>query len=174
LSAKEDSVNIIDVKNNITLFAGKNKKLLVSAVVVLLLMIGVSICIEINYAFIESKVKKTDPEYRIDRFYYNYITYREQLLYTNIVEAIETCAEYTKTLPYKYSAEELKCVMKYLLADNPEYFYLNSSSAELFSSRHKTRIRLTYFNTPEEIETMRTELYMALDVARMSLNETDD
>lgn len=137
-------------------------------------MISVSICIEINYAYIESKVKNTDPEYRLDRFYYNYITYREQLLYKNIAEAIDTCAEYTTTLPYKYNAAELGIVMKYLLADNPEYFYLNTTSAELFSSRHKTRIRLTYFKTPDEIEAMRTELYMTLDAAKMSLDETDN
>lgn len=167
-------VQVFDVKSNIIRFIKKYKKLLVSAAVILFLFISVNVCVEINYAFISSKVKNIVPEYRLDEFYYNYLSYREQILYNTVSETIDTCAEYSDTLPYKYTVTEFDRVMKYLLADNPRYFYVNASSAELLSSRHKTRIKCTYFNTPEEIEIMETELNMAIDAAQISVDGNSD
>lgn len=165
---------MLDVKNNMIQFMKKNRKLFVSAAVILFLFISVNVCVEINYAFISSKVENTVPEYRLDKFYYNYLSYREQILYNTISKAFDTCAEYSDTLPYKYTVTEFDCVMKYLIADNPKYFYINASSADLLSSRYKSRVKCTYFNTPEEIEIMQTELNMAIDAAQMSVDENSD
>ncbi|MDD4773551.1 MAG: transglutaminase domain-containing protein [Eubacteriales bacterium] len=168
------NVNIYDIESVSLRFIGKNKKLIITAVVIILLFMAVNLCIEINYAYKLSKVTNIVPEYRLDKFYYNYLSYREQLLYKNIAGAIDTCAEYSETLPYRYTVNEFNRVVKYLLADNPEYFYVNASSAELLSTRNKSRIQLTYLNTPEEIEDMRIELNMALDAAKMSVDENSD
>lgn len=168
------SVNIHDIKSDSIRFISKNKKLIITAVVIIVLFWAVNLCIEINYAYQLSKVNNIVPEYRLDKFYYNYISYREQILYKIIAEAIENCAEYSDTLPYRYTVKEFERVVKYLLADNPDFFYVNASSAELLSNRNKSRIRFLYLNTPEEIDDMRIELNMALDAAQISIDENGD
>ncbi len=171
---RNNDLGIFDIKNNTIRFIKKNKWLFVSALIVFLLLVSLNAFIETDYAIRLSMINKKVPEYRLGKFYYNDLTYREQILYNNVSKAVETCAEYTEILPYHYTAAEFKGVMKYLLADNPEYFYINDSSAELLSNRHKTRIKLNYIHMPEEIEFMKTELNMVLNAAQLAVSEITD
>lgn len=170
----DEDVHIVDVKSNISVFLKKYKKLIISAGALLLLILSINVCVELNYALILSDAENTVPEYIPDKYYYNIISYREQVLYNSIFAAADICAEYSDILPYKFTAAEFGRIVKYLLADHPECFYLTASSAEMLSNGHKTRVKLTYYHTPAEIEAMKTELDMAVDVAAMSVDENSD
>ena len=113
------------------------------------------VSITIKYNVQEREVNAAEPlqHGEIDRgiatkdicdFYFNTLTYREQLLYNNILDAAKTCAEKSEVLRYEYDIDTFSKVARYVLADNPDLFYVNFDALVINHGWHRTYVTMAY------------------------------
>ena len=129
--------------------------------------------VNIKYDMMEREVNETPPisHGEIERgiatkelcdFYFNTLTYREQLLYNNIKNAAEARAEKSEVMRLEYDMETFSKVARYVLADNPDLFYVNFDRLVLNHARHRTYVAMAYCATGDELETIISEYENAL------------
>ena len=135
-------------------------KLIIALGCILLAFIIAVILVTANvkYIFFERNVQDKAPDYRLGEWYYNSLTYKEQLLYNEVEEAAEKIDDKTDNLPYLYTEDEFVKVVKSVVYDNPELFYLMSDETELFTTSRKTHVKLNYYDDKSDIKAMRKEL----------------
>ncbi len=128
------------------------------ALSVLLAFIGVGL----KYDRLEREAQNTESTHRINAFYYNHLTYKQQLLYDSILTGVEKRAEITEMLPYVYSNADFALVADYIRADHPELFYLDLGGMQMLSATHATRVELSYLYDIETIARMQNEISAAI------------
>lgn len=139
----------------------KNKRvLLITASVLISCIIIVSlffIVLNFRYRSIEKKINSQSPELSED-YYFNQLTYKEQLLYKSIRDAAKIRSEKTDILPYKFSENEFIRSVKAVNFDNPQFFYLDFNSVDLYCDNYKTVVYMDYFTSEAETSKMNMEM----------------
>lgn len=119
---------------------------------------SIYLSIEIRYRMEEKKVANIDPEQSEKLYYFNQLTYKEQLLFKSISNAAQNLENDTEILPYKFSEEEFKRVAKAISFDCPEYFYLDTASFELYCDDYKSYVNMDFLASSSEIKNMKMEM----------------
>jgi len=117
----------------------------------------------VKYVMLESEVNSTEPESREGQFYFNSLSYRDQLLYDNVLTAARAVDERSEVLPHSYDIDTFSKVVKYVMADNPDLFYVDFDGLVINHSRHKTYVTMDYRATGGELEKMRAEYDAAIE-----------
>ena len=157
----------------------KRKYIITLGAILLAFLIGIVILtVNIKYVFYARNIEDKASGYRLGNWYYNSLTYKEQLLYDEIDEAAKKIKAETDNLPYVYTEEEFNIVLKSYMNDNPQIFYLTDYETQLFTSSKKSYVKLNYYNNKAEIKKMKTELNNKLHEITLMLYEkyeyTDD
>ncbi|MBE6642378.1 MAG: hypothetical protein E7615_01845 [Ruminococcaceae bacterium] len=136
---------------------------------------AIFISIKIRYAANDKKIENTPPEYLEDYYYYNQLTYKEQLLFKSIKSAAENFESESEIVPYKYTEKEFQRVAKAVTFDCPMLFYLNQNSFQLFCDGYKTSVTMNYNDTASNFTEMRMEIeaVSAAAMAYVKNAETD-
>ena len=113
--------------------------------------------LELRYRSIEKKITDISPEISED-YYFNQLTYKEQLLYKTIRDAAKKHSEKTDILPYKFTENEFVRSVKAVNFDYPEFFYLDFNSVDLYCDNYKTVVYIDYFTSESETAQMNMEL----------------
>lgn len=162
-----------------------NKTFLMLLGGILLLCVALTVASIIYIAVIcgEDSFKETDEDQLpadslLNRYYYNVLPAAEQELYLTLLAAVEKCDPVSESVEREYTPEEYESVMLAFVADNPEFFYLDTDSTALETARGKSRVVLSYLGTADEIAKMRGELKGAVDAiiesAKQSVAEDSD
>ncbi len=125
---------------------------------VFLAFIGVGL----KYDRLERDAQNAESSHRINAFYYNHLTYKQQQLYDLICDAIEKRAELSDMLPYVYSHTDFALVTDRIRADHPELFYVDFSSLRMQSATHATRVSIAYLYDIERTARMQNEILAAM------------
>lgn len=120
---------------------------------------------KIKHVWTENQAAKTPPEVRDGTCYFNSLTYRDQILYNNIKDAATANAEKTEVVPYDYDIDTFTSVVKYIMADNPDLFYVDFEGLVLNHGRHKSYVTMAYHATGNELLKMRLDYDTALESA---------
>ena len=128
------------------------------ALSVFLAFIGVGL----KYDRIEREAQRTESAHRINAFYYNHLTYKQQQLYDLILNAVQKRTDETDMLPYVYSNADFALVIDYIRADHPELFYLDFNGFQMLSATHATRVELAYLYDIETTAKMQNEISAAI------------
>lgn len=135
----------------------------------LLIAAVISFCVflsfELKYRRYEKEADSTKPDYSESLTYYNSLSYKEQQLYNSVLDAADRICDRTESLPYLYYGETFARVMEFVIADNPDLFYLDSYSCEMYKNRYRTLIELGYYENTDKIEQMKRDFDAALDSA---------
>lgn len=147
--------------------AKKKRRRKVTAILAVMIVLGLSVLLAflgvgMKYDRLEREAAKTDSIYRIDAFYYNHLTYKQQLLYDLILNAAEAHASLTDMLPYAYSSDDFSQVVHRIRADHPELFYVDFNGICLLSAQRAVRVELTYLYDLETTEKMQNEITAAI------------
>ena len=156
------------------------KKLLVLIPVCVLIFCAICIAsvfisIEIRYNIEEKKVAQVESEYKEDLYYFNQLTYKEQLLFKAIQKAADNYHNETDILPYLFSEKEFQRVAKAILFDCPELFYLDNDSLELYSDSYKSLVKMNFLASNTNIKNMKMEIeaVCAAALAYTNKDQTD-
>lgn len=114
--------------------------------------------IELRYRIQEKKVSELESEHSDELYYFNQLTYKEQLLFKAISESAKAYKRGTEILPYKYSEDEFKRVAKAISFDCPEYFYLDTASFKLFCDDYKSYVEMNFLFSVSDINNMKMEI----------------
>lgn len=141
----------------------------------LILVIAVGISIEIRYRSHEKKVSNIPSETSEEYYYYNQLTYKEQLLFKSISDAAKMYKTKSEIVPYRYSREEFQRVAKAVCFDCPMLFYLDPNSFQLYCDNYKTSVSMGYLSTSSDFSKMKMEIeaVSAAAMAYISDAETD-
>lgn len=147
---------------NIAIQDTKRKLLLLIPVyiigILLISAVAILISIEVRYRGLEKKVKDILPEVSSEYFYFNQLTYKEQLLFKSIKKAAENYEEKSEIVPYRFTEEEFKRAAKAVSFDCPMLFYINQNSFELYSDGYKSSVTLGYLKTDSDMAKMKMEI----------------
>ena len=110
-------------------------------------------------------MNETEPLFREGDYYFNSLTYRSQLLYDNVKEAAISEAAESEKLDHNYDIETFSTVVKYVMADNPDLFYVDFEGLVLNHGRHKSYVTMSYCAQGEELRKMRDDYETALAAA---------
>jgi Uncharacterized protein involved in cytokinesis, contains TGc (transglutaminase/protease-like) domain len=112
----------------------------------------------LKYTLYERNVQDKVSYYRLGEWYYNSLTYKEQLLYNEIKDSANKIKDKTDNLPYLYTDEEFNKIVKSVKRDNPELFYLMENQTQLYTTKKKSNVKLAYYDKKSVIKKMRKEL----------------
>lgn len=149
-------------------------KFIIALGIILLAFIITVIILTLNikYVFYARNIMDKDSKYRLGDWYYNQLTYKEQLLFDEIVEAAEKIANKTDNLPYKFNENEFYNVITSVIFDNPRLFYLLENEMQLYSTDKKTYVKLNYYAEKSKIKKMKIELNKKIDEIVSIIDET--
>ena len=119
---------------------------------------AVALSIDIRYRCKEKEAASHAPEYIEEYYYYNRLTYKEQLLFKSLVTAIKGYESDTAILPYRYTEDEFNRTAKAVSFDCPSFFYLDTNSLKLYCDGYKTSVNISYLDTPTSITRMKMEV----------------
>ncbi len=137
-------------------------RILIFALLIVALGFAVTVLsIEVRYRASEKNAVNTESEYNGDYYYFNKLSYKEQLLFKEIKNAADNVKNDTEILPYRYTKEEFERTVLAVRFDCPLLFYINYNNTELFSDRYKTSVKLDYFESAQNIKSMKMELEAA-------------
>jgi len=131
-----------------------------------------------KYDRLEKEAQKRDSLHRINSFYYNHLTYKQQQLYDAMLNGLLAGKESTDLLPYSYSGEDFALAVSYLRADHPELFYVDYAAFRLQSGERSACVALAYAYDAETTAKMQNELIGAIrtlcaDIEADPANEFD-
>ncbi|MBQ8696703.1 MAG: hypothetical protein IJ519_03190, partial [Clostridia bacterium] len=108
--------------------------------------------------FGQADLTDAQPIYRENRLYFNNLTRKNQFLYDALVETINEYGELSEEIRYTYTSEDFNDVVEHIIADNPEYFFVDFDKLESFVSETHTMVRVVYQTDIDTIKAMREEL----------------
>ena len=120
--------------------------------------------IELKYNVIKNNADESEPGKSLERFYYNYLTYREQELYDALYDTVIERQDQSRVLPYKYSGAELEKIVNAFSADYPEIFCIDRSSVTLETNRTKSQLKIDYLIDKELIDGFTSILDDAVEI----------
>ena len=113
----------------------KKRLLLIPVYILVFLVLWVAasfVSIEVRYRAHEKKILNHPSEASEEYYYFNQLTYKEQLLFKSIKDAAEKHENESEIVPYRYTEDEFKRVAKAVSFDCPMLFYLDPNSFKLF------------------------------------------
>lgn len=123
-------------------------------IIIIFIIIAIILSINIKYVIYEKNIENKAPEYSLGDWYYSSLTYKEQLLYKEIVRAAEKINKNSRILPYAYTIEEFAKIKKAIYNDRANLFYLNINETELYGNKQKSQVKLVYYDTKSNIKNM--------------------
>lgn len=105
--------------------------------------------------------EENDPKYINGLFYYNSLSYEEQILYDGLKNTIEKCSPSLKT-KISYTNESFNNTVYSLMYDNPQYFYVNFSNIQYIYENNKIKIEIPYRQSKKQIKSMTADLDAAV------------
>lgn len=160
--------------------SNKTKKLLVIIPVSILILCvicfaAIVVSIELRYKIEENKIAEKDSLHSESLFYYNQLTYKEQLLFEAIKIAANDFENETEILHYRFTEKEFTRTAKAVLFDCPELFYLDSDSLKLYCDDYKTIVKMKFLASSSDIKEMKMEMeaISAAAVAYTNESQTD-
>ena len=155
----------MDIKGDFYRFSRLYKRAITALLITVFLFCSVFACSGVRTLIRRQKIENSEPRWSEGDIYYNHLPARQQLLYDAVSEAVEDLTLNTKTLPYYFSEDELNTVLIFLMADHPEYFYLNSARCVLKNGWNCSGVRLSYYGNAESVSAMREEYSRTLNEA---------
>ncbi len=128
---------------------------------------AILLSIELRYRAEEKKIENEPAEVSEEYYYYNQLTYKEQLLFNEICKSAENLKSETEILPYRYTNEEFKRIIQAVNFDVVKLFYIDMDSFELYCDNYKTSVTIDYFTTASQITQMKME-FEAVSAAAMA------
>lgn len=142
--------------------------------VFLVLWVAVSfVSIEVRYRAHEKKILNHPGETIEEYYYFNQLTYKEQLLFKSIKDAAENHKNESEIVPYRYTEDEFKRVAKAVSFDCPMLFYLDPNSFKLFCDDYKTSVTMGYLSTTSDFSKMKMEIEAVSAAAMAFIQDVD-
>ncbi len=163
-----------DISYNIKNIYYKYKKFIIPFIITFLLIFTSVGIYEIKYYYLTSGILSAESDYKYDKLYYNALTHKEQLLYNELIETFNKYGSVTKSLPVHYTYEEYEKVIKFLLADNPVYFFIDLNNCILQSDYYKSKVYISYITTPDVINKMKDELDNIINELSETVSDFDN
>lgn len=112
---------------------------------------------------------ETEPsepgEKRAGAIYFSSLNKREQSLYDAILKAARDVSEKTETLEGTFTSQRFEDIVNFVLADNPDLFYVAFGKLVLQDGGDKCYVDMKYCVDTEKIPDMKAELAAALTAA---------
>lgn len=127
------------------------------------------------FIFLSSCSKQPEenvPKYVENMFYYNNLSYEEQILYDELKNAVEKCSSSVK-IKNSYTNESFNNIIYSLMYDNPQYFYVNFSNVKYVYEANKIKIEISYHYSKKQIKTMTADFYAAVQAISEKLKLED-
>lgn len=145
------------------LFKKHAEKIKITALIMLFIILFIVSLIRFVPTFGFADPDSAEPIYKENLLYYNNLDRKAQFLYDALIDAIDTEAEYTKEIRYVFSSDEFNLVVQSIIADHPEYFYINFDKLESYVSKTHTLVKLAYYESSETIAEMKSALTGKVD-----------
>lgn len=140
-------------------YKSKTKFIIALGVIILIFIIVVIIlAVNLKYIFYERSIQDKDSGYRLGDWYYNSLTYKEQILYDEIVDSATKINNKTTNLPYVFTIEEYNRALNGAIYDNPQLFYVIPNESQLYTTSRRTHVKLSYYDKKPKIKKMKREL----------------
>lgn len=147
----------------------------ITALITFAVVIVGFVSVELKYNFIKSNARESEPNKSLERFYYNYLSYREQELYDALYDTVNAEHDQSRVLPYRYERHELEKIVNAFSADYPEIFCIDRNSIILEASRTKSILKIDYLFDKDLIEEYVKILDDAIEIAVTdSLDDTTE
>ena len=132
--------------------------------VILLVLVGI-LSVFAKRAIMEHRANLTKPDTVEGDYYFNGLSWKDQQLYNEIVEAATECKEGSDIIPYSYDMDTFENVIKCVMADRPDLFYVDFSSLVLNHASSKTKITMTYFAGGKKLQTLISDYKSSIEEA---------
>ena len=139
----------------------RHRLIFITALITFAIVVVGFTSVELKYNFIKNNAEESEPNKSLERFYYNYLTYREQELYDALYDTIDAGHDQSRVLPYRYERYELEKIVNAFSADYPEIFCIDRNSITLEANRTKSILKINYLFDKDFID----EYTMILDDA---------
>jgi len=124
----------------------------VLAVVFVVALIVVSVFVK--YLVLDQNIQDKVSMYKVGDWYYNQLTYKEQLMYDEILISVRDFKDQTKIMSYSYSDEEFENIINSIMNDNPDLFYFLGHESKLYGNNKKSRVNLYYYSNKSVVNEM--------------------
>ena len=113
--------------------------------ITLFALLAVAVLVRFVPTFGRADLECSQSIYRENSLHFNSLTRKEQIMYDAIERAISEHGDYTPEVPYVYSSDEFGRIVDCIIADCPQYFYVDYDKVVSFISETDTKVRITYF-----------------------------
>lgn len=145
-------------------FLQKNAtKLKITGLIIVFIALFILSLIRFLPTFGQADLTGAEPIYKENRLYYNNLSRKNQFLYDALVVAIDEYAEFTEEIRYTYTSEDFNKVVEHIIADHPEYFFVDFDKLESYVSETHTKVRVVYQSDIDTVKSMREELNARVD-----------
>jgi len=108
--------------------------------------------------FGQADLNEAPSVYKEHLIYYNNLDRKKQFLYDALVNAIDEYDEITEEIRYTYTSADFNDVVERIIADHPEYFFVNFEGLESYVSETHTKVRISYQDEITKVKELRTNL----------------
>lgn len=119
---------------------------------------SIYISIEFRYRAGEKRILEMPSEISEEYYYFNQLSYKEQLLFKCMKDAAENYRPESDIVPYRYTKEEFERVAKAVSFDCPMLFYIDKNSIQLFCDNYKSVIHMNYLGSASNMAKMKMEI----------------
>lgn len=140
-------------------FLSENSTMLkIAGLILVFVVLFVLSLIRFLPTFGKADLTNAQPIYKENRLYYNNLDRENQFLYDALIAAVEDYAEFTEEIQYVYTSEDFNTVVEHIIADHPEYFFVDFDKLESYVSETHTKVRVVYQEDLDTVKAMRDEL----------------
>ncbi len=140
-------------------FLTKNSTVLkITGLILVFVVLFVLSLIRFLPTFGQADLTDVEPIYKENSLYYNNLSRENQFLYDALIESIEDYGEFTEEIRYVYTSEDFNTVVEHIIADHPEYFFVDFDRLESYVSETHTKVRVVYQADLDTVKAMRDEL----------------
>ncbi len=133
-----------------------------SGIMVFVLVLLTFGCMELRFSLREHQAEKHNPSTNPAYYYYNCLTYKEQLLFDVLASSAEQFRMSSDSLPYRFTEEEFTRVVTALRADAPQLFYVDFAAVTLKNAYHSAYLELSYRIDASELDDKKAALAQAV------------
>jgi len=112
------------------------------------------ISVFVKYLVLDQNLHDKVSMYKFGDWYYNQLTYKEQLMYDEILNSVKKIRDKTKIMPYPYTDEEFENIITSILNDHPDVFYFLGYESKLYGNNKKSRVNLYYYANKSTVNDM--------------------
>lgn len=113
--------------------------------------------------FGQADLTEAQPVYKENLIYYNNLDRKKQFLYDALVKAIDEYDDITEEIRYTYTSADFNDVVERIIADHPEYFFVNFEGLASYVSETHTKVVISYHDEIEKVKELRSQLDNKVD-----------